>query len=120
MVTHSLAHAAAAQRTISCSIGARRLRNPARSLKGAPPMFGNYLSAALRNLQRTASTPPDGHRPAVGFASAILIGLYLAPRLTYDRFIPGERAGCHGQQTIASQEKPAFTLDYPPHGPRMI
>ena len=53
-------------------------------------MFRNYLAAALRNLVRNrlyAGVTIFGL--AVGFAAALLIGLYVRDELTYDRFIPG-------------------------------
>lgn len=56
-------------------------------------MFRNYLAAALRNLTRNglyAGITIAGL--AIGFAAAILIGLYVRHELTYDQFVPG-----HGQ-----------------------
>src|SRR5689334_4902143 len=53
-------------------------------------MFRNYLAAALRNLARNklyAGVTIAGL--AIGFAAAILIGLYVRDELTYDRFVPG-------------------------------
>src|SRR5688572_210257 len=53
-------------------------------------MFRNYLAAALRNLARNrlyAAINIVGL--AVGFAAAILIGLYIADELSYDRWLPG-------------------------------
>src|SRR5690242_4552440 len=53
-------------------------------------MFRNYLAAALRNLSRNrlyAGVTIFGL--AVGFAAALLIGLYVRDELTYDRFVPG-------------------------------
>ena len=53
-------------------------------------MFRNYLAAALRNLRRNglyAGITIAGL--AIGFAAALLIGLYLRHELTYDRFVPG-------------------------------
>jgi len=50
----------------------------------------NYLAAALRNLVRNrlyAGVTIFGL--AVGFAAAMLIGLYVRDELTYERFIPG-------------------------------
>src|SRR5262249_30742211 len=64
------------------------LRNPAGRLRGTP-MFRNYLAAALRNLARNklyAGVTILGL--AVGFAAALLIGLYVRDELTFDRFIP--------------------------------
>jgi putative ABC transport system permease protein len=53
-------------------------------------MFRNYLAAALRNLLRNklyAAITVAGL--AVGFAAAMLIGLYVRDELTFDRFLPG-------------------------------
>ncbi|MHB1205336.1 MAG: ABC transporter permease, partial [Rhodospirillaceae bacterium] len=53
-------------------------------------MFRNYLAAALRNLVRNrlfAAITIVGL--AVGFAAALLIGLYVRDELTYDHWIPG-------------------------------
>ncbi len=53
-------------------------------------MFRSYLAAALRNLERNgfyAAVTVAGL--AIGFAAAILIGLYVRHEMTYDQFIPG-------------------------------
>lgn len=53
-------------------------------------MFRNYLATALRNLARNklyAGVTIAGL--AIGFAAALLIGLYLRDELTFDRFVPG-------------------------------
>jgi len=78
-------------------------------------MFGNYLAAALRNLQRNgvyASLTVAGL--AIGFASAILIGLYLRHELTYDQFIPGHERVFLVSQAIMPHDKPKTELDYTP------
>jgi putative ABC transport system permease protein len=52
-------------------------------------MFRNYLAAALRNLARNklyAGVTIAGL--AIGFAAAMLIGLYVRDELTFDRFVP--------------------------------
>jgi putative ABC transport system permease protein len=52
-------------------------------------MFRNYLAAALRNLARNklyAGVTILGL--AIGFAAAMLIGLYVRDELTFDRFLP--------------------------------
>ena len=53
-------------------------------------MFRNYLAAALRNLTRNklVSIINIGGL-AVGFAAAILIGLYLHYQWSYESFLPG-------------------------------
>ena len=76
-------------------------------------MFGNYLAAALRNLQRNgvyAALTVTGL--AIAFASAILIGLYLRHELTYDRFIPGHERVFLMSQAIIPHDKPRMTLDF--------
>ncbi|HWY94443.1 MAG TPA: ABC transporter permease [Steroidobacteraceae bacterium] len=53
-------------------------------------MFRNYLTAAVRNLARNrlyAGINIAGL--AVGFAAAILIGLFVRDEFSYDSFIPG-------------------------------
>src|SRR5262249_50894966 len=53
-------------------------------------MFRNYLAAALQNLVRNkffATVNILGL--AIGFAAAILIGLYVRHEYAYDRWIPG-------------------------------
>jgi putative ABC transport system permease protein len=75
-------------------------------------MLRNYLAAALRNLARNglyAGITIAGL--AVGFASAILIGLYLRHELTYDRFIPGHDRVFLLSQTIVPHGKPKMMLD---------
>jgi putative ABC transport system permease protein len=75
-------------------------------------MFGNYLAAALRNLQRNgvyAGLTVMGL--AVGFASAILIGLYLRHELTYDQFIPGHERVFLMSQTFLPHDKPKIEMD---------
>jgi putative ABC transport system permease protein len=55
-------------------------------------MFRNYLAAALRNLTRNrlyAGINIIGL--AVGFAAAILIGLFVRDEFTYDHFIPAHQ-----------------------------
>src|SRR5258708_36567211 len=55
-------------------------------------MFRNYLTAALRNLARNrlyAGINIGGL--AVGFAAAILIGLFVRDEFSYDSFIPAHQ-----------------------------
>ena len=70
-------------------------------------------AAALRNLQRNgvyAALTVTGL--AIGFASAILIGLYLRHELTYDRFIPGHERVFLLSETLAAEGKPKLDMDY--------
>jgi putative ABC transport system permease protein len=78
-------------------------------------MFRNYIAAALRNLARNrlyAGVTIAGL--AIGFAAAILIGLYVRDELTYDRFVPGgdrvylatETLGLSTSSPIESQVTP--------------
>jgi putative ABC transport system permease protein len=76
-------------------------------------MFRSYLAAALRNLQRNgvyATLTVVGL--AVGFASAILIGLYLRHELTYDQFISGHERVYLVNQSIVPRDKPKMDLDF--------
>jgi putative ABC transport system permease protein len=53
-------------------------------------MFRNYLAAALRNLGRNrlyAGITIAGL--AIGFAAAMLIGLFVRDEFSYDKFVPG-------------------------------
>jgi len=71
-------------------------------------MFRNYLSAALRNLERNslyAGVTIFGL--AIGFAAALLIALFVRGELTYDRFIPG-----HDQVYVYSER-----IEYPGERP---
>ncbi len=53
-------------------------------------MFRNYLAAALRNLARNKLVSVINIAGlAIGFAAALLIGLYLRYQLTYENFLPG-------------------------------
>jgi putative ABC transport system permease protein len=75
-------------------------------------MFGNYLAASIRNLRRNgvyAALTVTGL--AIGFAAAIVIGLYLRHELTYDRFIPGHERVFLVRQTSIPEDKPSSTAD---------
>jgi putative ABC transport system permease protein len=78
-------------------------------------MFGNYLAAALRNLARNrlyAGVTIVGL--AVGFAAALLIGLYVRDELTYDRFIPGhERVYLFTQTLVLPAARPIESATTP-------
>lgn len=78
-------------------------------------MFRNYLAAAFRNLARNklyAGVTILGL--AVGFAAALLIGLYVRDELTFDNFVPGhdrvylvtETIGLPSAKPIESQVTP--------------
>jgi putative ABC transport system permease protein len=78
-------------------------------------MFRNYLAAALRNLARNrlyAGVTIAGL--AVGFAAALLIGLYVRDELTYDRFIPGhERVYLFSQTIVLPAARPIESASTP-------
>jgi putative ABC transport system permease protein len=78
-------------------------------------MFGNYLAVALRNLIRNrlyAGVTIAGL--AVGFAAALLIGLYVRDELTYDRFIPGhERVYLFTQTLVLPAARPIESATTP-------
>jgi putative ABC transport system permease protein len=90
-------------------------------------MFRNYLSAALRNLERNslyAGVTIFGL--AIGFAAALLIALYVRGELSYDRFVPGyqqvflfsERIDFAGERPLLTditsvRVGPAMKLDFP-------
>ena len=78
-------------------------------------MFRNYLAAALRNLARNrlyAGITIVGL--AIGFAAAMLIGLYVRDELTYDRFIPGhERVYQVTETLMPGGSKPIEASDTP-------
>jgi putative ABC transport system permease protein len=71
-------------------------------------MFGNYFSAALRNLTRNgqyAALTLFGL--AVAFAAAILIGLYVRDELSFDHWVPGhERILLLRQRLTGALSKP--------------
>src|SRR6187431_1463892 len=55
-------------------------------------MFRNYFAAALRNLMRNKAVSFINIAGlAIGFAAAILIGLYLRYEVSFDASLPGER-----------------------------
>ena len=72
-------------------------------------MFRNYLAAALRNLARNrlyAAITIAGL--AIGFAAAMLIGLFVRDEYSYDKFIPGhERVFRLSQVVIVDGGKPS-------------
>ncbi|THD78287.1 MAG: FtsX-like permease family protein [Phenylobacterium sp.] len=79
-------------------------------------MFRNYLAAALRNLARNrlyAAVTIAGL--AIGFAAAILIGLYVRDELTYDRSIPGhDRVFLVTETLVLTNSKPIESQVTPP------
>ena len=67
-------------------------------------MFRNYLAAALRNLVRNKFTATlNTFGLAVGFAAALLAGLYLRDELTFDRWMPA-----HERIYDIASERPLF------------
>jgi putative ABC transport system permease protein len=66
-------------------------------------MFRSYLAAALRNLLRNKLVSfINVAGLAIGFAAALLIGLYLHYQLTYEQFLPGhERVYRISLRTVA-------------------
>jgi putative ABC transport system permease protein len=79
-------------------------------------MFRNYLAATLRNLTRNrlyAGINIIGL--AVGFAAAILIGLFVRDEFTYDHFIPShQRVFRVATNRIVPGRSPMFTPVVPP------
>jgi len=90
-------------------------------------MLRNYLSTALRNMERNgfyAGMTVAGL--AIGFAAALLIGLFVRDEYSYDRFVPGYQQVYRvsatitqpGEQTAVlddrpTMEAPALKLDFP-------
>src|SRR5580698_709104 len=79
-------------------------------------MFRNYLMATLRNLARNrlyAGINIIGL--AVGFAAAILIGLFVRDEFTYDHFIPAhQRVFRVATYRIVPGSSPMFIPVVPP------
>src|SRR5260370_2092248 len=82
-------------------------------------MFRNYWMAALRNLERNrlyAGINIGGL--AVGFAAAILIGLFVRDEFSYDSFIPGHQ---HVYRVatirVVPGRRPTFFPSLPPDPP---
>lgn len=78
-------------------------------------MFGNYLSAALRNLARNgayAGVTIAGL--AIAFAAAILIGLYVRDELSYDHWVPNHERIFEVQQGLAGALSKPITEDNTP------
>src|SRR5215475_5619794 len=73
-------------------------------------MFRNYLAAALRNLARNrlyAAINIVGL--SIGFATALLIGLFVRHETTFDHFIPGFEniyKLSHGMRLPGNEEPP--------------
>jgi putative ABC transport system permease protein len=90
-------------------------------------MFGNYLAAALRNMERNgfyAGMTVTGL--AIGFAAAMLIALFVRDEYSYDRFVPGYENVYRFSETISQLSErpietdlvpalvaPALKLDFP-------
>ena len=84
MVTHSEAHAGRADRVVHMLDGRFVERD-----EEYPRMLQNYLAAAIRNLFRDrAYAAINIFGLALGFAAAILIGLFVRDELSYDRAYP--------------------------------
>jgi putative ABC transport system permease protein len=78
-------------------------------------MLRNYLSAALRNLARNrlyAGITIAGL--AIGFAAAMLIGLFVRDEYSYDKFIPGYQRVYRFSETIASADRKLTETEYTP------
>jgi putative ABC transport system permease protein len=78
-------------------------------------MLRNYLAAALRNLARNrlyAGLTIAGL--AIGFAAALLIGLYVRDEFTYDQFIPGHERTYRITQTIQLETNKAIHTSLTP------
>src|SRR5688572_8444462 len=73
-------------------------------------MFRNYLAAALRNLARNRLyTAINIVGLSVGFATALLIGLFVWHETTFDHFIPGYQniyKLSHGLRLPGNEELP--------------
>ena len=77
-------------------------------------MFRNYLAAALRNLARNrlyAAINVIGL--SIGFATALLVGLFVRHEMTFDHFIPGYQniyKLSHGLRLPGNEELPTEDL----------
>lgn len=78
-------------------------------------MFRNYMAAALCNLARNRIyTGVTVLGLSVGFATALLIGLYVRDELTYDRFVPGaERVFLYSQTIGLPSARPIDSAQSP-------
>jgi putative ABC transport system permease protein len=75
-------------------------------------MFRNYLAAALRNLMRNKLVSLINIAGlAIGFAAALLIGLYLRYQLTYEHFLPGHDQVYRMSMTFEPPGSPPQILD---------
>ena len=78
-------------------------------------MFRNYFAASVRNLERNrfyAALTITGL--AIGFAAAILIGLYVRHEMTYDQFVPGHDRVFLMNLKVMQPGKPAVNIDDTP------
>ena len=74
-------------------------------------MLHNYLMAALRNLTRNKLVSIINIAGlAIGFAAAILIGLYVRYQLSYESFLPGHERVYRLSLTI---NRPGTTSEHP-------
>src|SRR5579859_2256742 len=90
-------------------------------------MLQNYLAAALRNLWRNGSYAAINILGlALGFATVIVIALYVRDEYSYDRFVPGSTRVYRVMETVdlpgeaplrvavtASHIAAAMTIDFP-------
>ena len=78
-------------------------------------MLRNYLSAALRNIERNgfyAGMTVAGL--AIGFAAALLIGLFVRDEYSYDRFVPGYQQVYRVSLTLLRPGEKPRVLDFTP------
>jgi putative ABC transport system permease protein len=78
-------------------------------------MLRNYLSAALRNMERNgfyAGMTVAGL--AIGFAAALLIGLFVRDEYSYDRFVPGYQQVYRVSMTMLRPGEKPRVLDFTP------
>ena len=78
-------------------------------------MFGNYLAAALRNMERNgfyAGMTVTGL--AIGFAAAMLIALFVRDEYSYDRFVPGYQQVFRVSETISQPNERSIQTDVVP------
>src|SRR5579862_3912544 len=76
-------------------------------------MWRNYLSAALRNLNRNrAYAAINLFGLALGFATALLIGLYVVFEYSFDAFWPNYERMFLMTQTLQTPGKAPLTFNF--------